>query len=165
MACNGAYSIITQPTRITANPATLIDHVITNDVAHTISPSIILNDMTDHYPLLCNIRKFKITNARINTILYYRDKKNFCPDSFCIELNNSLTEIVCNSNPLQFENFDAVFDNFVACISQMIDKHAPLKRLSRKQQKLVKRPWITKSILISIRKKKFYLTDSVHKWQ
>ena len=40
-----------------------------------------------------------------------------------------------------------------ACISQMIDKHAPLKRLSRKQQKLVKKPWITKGILTSIRKK------------
>ena len=35
----------------------------------------------------------------------------------------------------------------------MIDKHALLKRLSRKQQKLVKKPWITKGILTSIRKK------------
>ena len=78
--------------------------------------------MTDHYPLLCTIRKFKTTNARTNTILYYKDKKNFCPDSFCIELNNSLTKIVCESNPLQFENFDSAFDNFVTCISQMIDK-------------------------------------------
>ena len=69
------------------------------------------------------------------------------------ELNNSLTKIVCESNPLQFENFDSAFDNFVACISQMIDKHAPLKRLSRKQKKLVKKPWITKGILTSIRKK------------
>ena len=49
-----------------------------------------------------------------------------------------MTEIVCNSNPLQLENCDSAFDNFVACISQMIDKDAPLKRLSRKQQKLVK---------------------------
>ena len=96
--------------------------MITNDVAHTITPSIILNDITDHYPLLCNIRKFRTANVHMNTILYYRDKKNFCPDSFCIELNKSLTEIVCNSNALQFENFDSAFDNFVACISQMIDK-------------------------------------------
>ena len=73
------------------------------------------------------------------------------------ELNNSLIEIVCNSNPFQFENF-------VTCISQMIDKHALLKRLSHKQQKLVKKPWITKGILTSIRKK-FLLPDSVHKWQ
>ena len=72
--------------------------------------------MTDRYPLLCSIRKFKSTNARINTILYYGDKKNFCPDSFSIELNNSLTEIVCNSNPLQSENFDFAFDKFIACI-------------------------------------------------
>ena len=81
--------------------------------------------MTDLYPLLCKIRKFKTTNACMNTILYYRDKKNFCPDSFCIELNNSLTETVCNSNPLRFGNFNSAFDNFDACVSQMIDKHAP----------------------------------------
>ena len=35
IACNGAYSIITQPTRIIANSATLIDQAVTNDVAHT----------------------------------------------------------------------------------------------------------------------------------
>ena len=139
IACNGPYLIITQPTRFTANSVTLIDHVITNDIAHTISQSII-----DHYPLLCNIRKYKTTNTCMNTILYYRDKKNFCPYFFCIELNNFLTEIVCNSNPFQFENFDSAFDNFVTCISQMIDKHTLLKRLSHKQQKLVKKPWITK---------------------
>ena len=84
IACNGAYSIITQTTRITANSATLIDHVITNDVAHTILPSIILNDMTDHYPLLFNIRKFKTTNARMNTMLYYRDKKIFAQIPFVL---------------------------------------------------------------------------------
>ena len=39
--CDGAYSIITQPTRITAHSATLIDHVITNDVAHNISPLLL----------------------------------------------------------------------------------------------------------------------------
>ena len=84
IACNEAYSIITQPTRIMANSATLIDHAITNDIAHTISPSIILNDMTDHYPLLCNIRKFKTTNSRMNTILYYRDKKIFAQIPFVL---------------------------------------------------------------------------------
>ena len=38
-----------------------------------------------------------------------------------------------------FHNRICMFHLFVACISQMIDKHALLKQLSRKQQKLVKK--------------------------
>ena len=34
-----------------------------------------------------------------------------------------------------------------------IDTHAPLKVLSRKQRKLKLKPWITKSILVYIKKK------------
>ena len=39
------------------------------------------------------------------------------------------------------------------CRKQFIDKHAPLKLFSRRQRRLLKKPWITKGILISIRKK------------
>ena len=82
IACNGVYLINTKPTRVTASAVTLINHVITNDVTHTISSSIILNDMNDHYPLLCNIRKFKTTNICMDNRLYNKDKKNFCPNAF-----------------------------------------------------------------------------------
>ena len=40
-------------------------------------------------------------------------------------------------------------------MSQTIDKHAPLKPCFRRQRRLLKKPWITKRILISIRKKNF----------
>ena len=60
----------------------------------------------------------------------------------------------CNL-PLTRENFDAVFDQFVETIAGTIDRHAPQKRLSRKQAKLARKPWITKGILISIKKKNF----------
>ena len=35
---NGAFNIITKPTRVIPISATLIDHVITNNIAHTIVP-------------------------------------------------------------------------------------------------------------------------------
>ena len=38
-------------------------------------------------------------------------------------------------------------------MSQTVDKHAPLKSCSRRQRKLLKKPWIAKGILISICKK------------
>ena len=33
---NGAFSLITKPTRVTDKSATVIDHIITNDVEHAI---------------------------------------------------------------------------------------------------------------------------------
>ena len=55
--------------------------------------------------------------------------------------------------PLNCDNFDLVFDQFVEIISPTINKHAPQKRMSRKQARLAMKPWITKGILLSIRKK------------
>ena len=72
---------------------------------------------------------------------------------FCVELNNSLLQLISTNLPLHCENFNETFDNFVKTTLQIINKHAPLKRLNRKQQKLAKKPWITKGILTSIRKK------------
>ena len=55
------------------------------------------------------------------------------------------------------DNFNQLFAEFVALIENTIEIHAPLKKLSRKQQKLQSKPWITKGILISVRhKRKLY---------
>ena len=147
------FNIITKPTRVTPISATLIDHVITNDIAHTIVPSIILSHLMDHYPVSCSIKQFKSLKSSISNVHFYRDRKNFCPEMFCVELNNSLLQLISTNFPLHSENFNKTFDNFVKTISQIINKHALLKQLTRKQQKLAKKPWITKGISTLIRKK------------
>ena len=38
-------------------------------------------------------------------------------------------------------------------LTQTTDKHAPLKKLTRKQKRLQRRPWITKGFLISVKHK------------
>ena len=38
---NGAFSLITKPTRVTDKTATVIDHIITNDTTHSILPRVI----------------------------------------------------------------------------------------------------------------------------
>ena len=50
-------------------------------------------------------------------------------------------------------NVDDIFNEFYLCITSTIDTHAPLKKLSRKQKRLRSKPWITKGLLISIKKK------------
>ena len=152
---NGAYFLITKPTRITCNSATLIDHIITNDSVHKITPKIILNSLTDHYPIMCKIEKIDLirNSDKLNTVSYYRDKKTFNSDMFCEDLDIKLFDLVNNQFPLNKLNFDYVFDQFVETIAKTIDLHAPLKRLTRKQQKVSKKPWITKGIFKSIKHK------------
>ena len=48
---NGAFSLITKPTPVTAKSVTVIDHSIINDVEHIVIPFVILSSVTDHYAL------------------------------------------------------------------------------------------------------------------
>jgi len=61
-----------------------------------------------------------------------------------------LNNFVANLEELTEKNYDYHFDTFVSLIQNGINCHAPLKKLSRKEQKLKKKPWITKSIYADI---------------
>ena len=64
-----------------------------------------------------------------------------------------------DSPKLDENNFDQVFSTFMEVIKITINRHAPLRKLTRRQKRLNKKPWITNGILISIKKKqKLYRT-------
>ena len=92
---------------------------------------------------------------------YIRDLGNFKHDSYCNELKKSLRNFLFYLPHIDnhSNNYDHVFQEFVFTVKSIIDKHAPLKLTTRKQCRLSKKPWITKGLLISIRKKqKLYKT-------
>ena len=52
---------------------------------------------------------------------------------------------------------NTVFQNFYDRITEIINKHAPIRKLSRKEIKSLSKPWVTPGIKTSIRnKEKFY---------
>ena len=55
------FPLITKPTRITANSATLIDNIFTNHLTADICNGIIINDISDHLPIFAHVfdRKFQ----------------------------------------------------------------------------------------------------------
>ena len=95
----------------------------------------------------------------------FRDYTNFAPESFKVDLNNKLIEFI--ENDLSTANtlvLDTMYDKFINIIKQAIDEHAPMKIASRKRQKLLERPWITRGLLVSIkRKQKMYKTHFLSK--
>ena len=54
---------------------------------------------------------------------------------------------------LNQENINKSFEIFFATANNILDKHAPLRRMSIQEARLSKRPWITPGILKSIKNK------------
>ena len=74
--------------------------------------------------------------------------KNFNQEKYLKDLKE-----IENLNLLKHKNADVMSNVCQDKLINIIDKHAPYRTLSRKEQKLRLKPWITKSILNSINKK------------
>ena len=72
--------------------------------------------------------------------------KNFGLEDFLIDLRENLSKI-------DFKSTNTSVNNDVYCLTSIfkpiLDKHAPLTPMSRREKKLSDKPWITKGILIS----------------
>ena len=86
--------------------------------------------------------------------MFYRDKTKFCSELFCKDLQTDSNNYFSHRPTLSNENFNELFNNFVQIISHSIDIHAPLRPISRRMRKLLQKPWITKDLLTSIKKKR-----------
>ena len=75
------FPLITKPTRVTNKTATVIDHIITNDTAHSILPRVIPTSMTDHYAIMCKISKIEKLGKKL-PISLFRNKKKFVQKLF-----------------------------------------------------------------------------------
>jgi len=54
---------------------------------------------------------------------------------------------------LQMQDVNTTFSKFTLLFETTLNKHAPLKILSRKQQRMHRKPWISRGILKSIKTK------------
>ena len=89
----GAFPLITKPTRITDNSATIIDHIITNDYEHCIIPGIMKTiEIRDHYPILCQIDAIRSSRKSESGQSFYRDKSKFNPSVFNDNINDNLND-------------------------------------------------------------------------
>ena len=78
--------------------------------------------------------------------MYQRDYSNLDETALIDEVRSINWEIICPSN----NDVNEIFQRFYSTIVQIIDKHAPVEKLSKKQIKFKSKPWITKGIKISI---------------
>ena len=79
--------------------------------------------------------------------------KNFDSEKLLIDLASKLHNY--DLPDLNISNVNNVFDKTLKIISSTINTHAPLKLASKKKQKILSKPWLTKGIIKSIRHKQF----------
>ena len=148
---NAFRQIIDISSRVTDSSNTIIDQVITNIFRDEVIPGVLQESLTDHYPAFFILNQQKTKTAC--TIRYIRSLKNFEPEKYQNDLEQSLSEWYLAIPYLDKNNFEKTFCDFIQSIKTAIDNHAPLVKLSRRQKRLQAKPRITKGIFNSIKAK------------
>ena len=140
----GYMPLITKATRITYHSKTLIDHIYTNVPCKTIKSGICLADISDHLPCFCT---FTSNLPFSNQQKFYRDFTTFRKEKFIEDLKTVDFMSLINTNV--HESMSSVINK----LQHITDKHAPTKKASNSKMKQLKKPWISNSILVSIKKR------------
>ena len=83
--------------------------------------------------------------------------------NYCNDLHKSLYNFFLINNNFNHDIFNQLFSDFIEIIKSAIDHHAPFKKLSRRQRILKQKPWISSSLLKSIKtKQKLHITHFVN---
>ena len=139
--------LISKPTRVVNRSATLIDNIFCN-VLPLPDSSIILSDITDHYPIMTNIDLTSVSKKTYPLPKRRRaTQKNL--SNLSASLNSANWSSVYNSNEI-----NESFDNFLNVFNEHLDVHIPKQKDNRVNYKISPRlPWISKSLLRSINRK------------
>ena len=70
-----------------------------------------------------------------------------------ITLSRPCLPFFFNNDCITLANYDKTFETFIAIVKTEIDKLAPVTKLFRRKSKLALKPWISKGVWISIKKK------------
>ena len=154
---------ILQPTKIKNHSATLIDNIFFNSLEHFTISGNLAYDITDHLPNFLIFNKFNTLPGNIK--LYKRDYSTLDKQALVDEIQSLDWQMIfgssCNPDP------SLMFQSFYSVVSNIIDRHIPVKQLSRRELKLKSKPWITLGIKKSIQiknnlYKKFIKTKSTY---
>ena len=84
---SGYLQLITKPTRIRGDSATLLDHILTNSTANSHTTSILCSKLSDHFPIIHQINFLKMKNKTESF-----KSRNFSPEG----IQRFNTALTCN---------------------------------------------------------------------
>ena len=138
-------SCIHHPTRVSEHRASIIDNIYTNAINANIVTGNLLMQITDHFPQFMILKNTHVSHNKSESLKY--DYSKFVEDAFLEDFNQIDFNYLENSDL----DINSKFDRFLKDLNTLTSKHAPIKRLSRKEKKLKDKPWINKRILKMMR--------------
>lgn len=132
---------------MTSRTATLIDNIFVNDIScHSLGGNI-TSSISDHFFQFCQTNIFgssehskRVKYARIN----YR---NFNKHEFNEELLNIDWPNIVNETA----GTEISYQRFFNKLEEILNYMAPYRKMTQKEIRLEKRPWITRGLLVSMR--------------
>ena len=149
MYSNFLLPYITTPTRISTHSRTLIDNIFSNNIEDGLVSGNIITTVSDHYAQFFFMKDIKF-NKNKRPDIYQHDFRNFDNKVFETKLNSINWKRVLQ---LEDKDVDISFQNFINTFNDLLEKEAPLKKVSNKDRKYLQKPWITRGILTSINNK------------
>ena len=149
----GFMPVITKATRVTDHTSSLIDHIYTNTPEKVIKSGICLADISDHLPVFCTIPKTLPTS---NEARYFRNFTQFNHNAFLLDLSSIDSKTLVNAD------VNESMCNILNNLRTVTNRHAPVRKASRQKKKQLEKPWVSKAILASIKRK--HKLDKTHFW-
>ena len=150
MSSNSFLPLITRPTRVTANSATLIDNIFTNhfDCSLQSSEGIFVTDITDHYPVFHINHQIFASETEIymeRTLYNQRNKQAFL----------QVLQETDWSDIFNIPGTQSCFNTFHDKLVSLLNKSFPKVRIKKKYNN--RKPWLSDALRNSIKlKNKLY---------
>ena len=140
---------VTLPTRITSRSKTLIDNIFSNDpnFANGVSGNFTFS-ISDHLPQFLIMPEVLKGPPKKHNI--YRRKKNYNKEQLVADALGLDWNSIISPNKMD-SNYS--LEHFLSHAMSVVDKHAPLKKMSKKDFKLESKPWVTPGIIASIKRR------------
>lgn len=145
----GLSQMVSEPTRVTPDSQTLIDHIYTSSEETISSVKVRKLTLSDHYAIFGNRKIYSFIRKHSHQTITYRSVKNFDETAFVRDLIHVPWEIL--------DTFDDVND----CVQiwnelflEVVDRHAPLKQ--HRVRKNHQPDWLTPEILDTMKERNKY---------
>ena len=142
----GLTQLISQPTRVTPNSKTLIDHIYTSHEENIASVSVSKQTISDHYAVFGNRKQNHVVHKYSHQTITYRSFKHFDQQEFINDLSQIPWEILDS------------FDDVSECVQvwnllflEVVNKYAPLKQ--HRVKKGHQPEWLSPEIIDNIKER------------
>ena len=146
---------IDKPTRVHNNSYSLIDNIFISNLKDYITSGNVISDLTDYFSQFCFLHSDKTIFKHNCHKILARDYSRYSETEFLHDLSQFDLIQAVSKNIDENKSFSAFYNK----LNNLLNKHAPLKSVSKRMFKPLSKPWITKAIRKSIKIKNQLFTS------